>query len=100
MSLNYALTHQLVGWHRHGFYAAVSAVALVVNVVLNVVLIPERGIIAAAWTTVWTEVAVSLGCLGSFAYLWARAPQEPGARIAPPSWARATPEPVEHSLVM
>ncbi|PYR50250.1 MAG: hypothetical protein DMF89_10065 [Acidobacteria bacterium] len=100
MSFNYALTHQLVGWHRHGFYAAISAAALAVNVVLNVLFIPERGIVAAAWTTVWTEVAVSLGCLGSFAYLCARSSPGPRAHITTATWPRATPEPVEHSLVM
>jgi len=68
--------------------------------VLNVLFIPERGIVAAAWTTVWTEVAVSLGCLGSFAYLWARSSSGPRAHITAPTWPRATPEPVEHSLVM
>ena len=100
MSLNYALTHQLVGWHRHGFYAAVAAAALAVNVALNVLLIPESGIVGAAWTTVWTEVVVSLGCLGSFAYLWTRSLSGPRAHVVTPAFPRATSEPVEHSLVM
>ena len=41
MSLNYALTHQLIGWHGHRAYAAMCALALVFNVALNVKLIPS-----------------------------------------------------------
>ena len=35
MSLNYALTHQLIGWSGHRAYAVICAAALVFNVVLN-----------------------------------------------------------------
>src|SRR5205814_28329 len=40
MSLNYALTHQLIGWHGHRAYAVMCAAALVFNVALNIRLIP------------------------------------------------------------
>src|SRR5262249_3557461 len=35
MSLNYALTHQLIGWQRHRAYAAICGIALVFNLALN-----------------------------------------------------------------
>jgi O-antigen/teichoic acid export membrane protein len=69
MSLNYALTHQLVGWHRHGLYAVVCAAALLFNVAMNITSIPTLGVIAAAWTTVWTEAVVTCGCVVSLAYV-------------------------------
>lgn len=66
MTLNYALTHQLVAWRRHGVYAAVCAGALAWNVALNWLLIPSYGANGAAWSTVWTEAFVMLGCLAAF----------------------------------
>ncbi len=63
MALNYALTHQLIGWHGHRAYAVLCAVALLVNVVMNAQLIPSSGIVGAAWTTLWTEGVVTVGCL-------------------------------------
>ena len=71
MSLNYALTHQLIGWNRHRAYAVLCAVALVFNVALNARLIPEWSIVGAAWTTVWTEVLLTAGCAG---LLWGGLP--------------------------
>jgi O-antigen/teichoic acid export membrane protein len=62
MSLNYALTHQLIGWNGHHAYAALAAAALAVNVALNVRLVPDASIVGAAWATVWTEVVVAIGC--------------------------------------
>jgi O-antigen/teichoic acid export membrane protein len=62
MSLNFALTHQLIGWDGQRAYASVCAVALVVNMALNVVLIPALSIEGAAWATVWTELVVTAGC--------------------------------------
>jgi O-antigen/teichoic acid export membrane protein len=67
MTLNYALTHQLVAWHRHGVYAGVCAGALAWNVALNWLLIPSYGAEGAAWSTVWTEAFVMIGCLAAFA---------------------------------
>jgi len=62
MSLNYVLTHQLIGWHGHRVYAGICLAALVLNVGLNTRLIPAQSIMGAAWATVWTEVAITLGC--------------------------------------
>jgi O-antigen/teichoic acid export membrane protein len=62
MSLNYALTHQLIGWHGHRTYAALCGVALAANVTINARLIPAIGITGAAWTAVWTEGVMTVGC--------------------------------------
>jgi O-antigen/teichoic acid export membrane protein len=63
MSLNYGLTHQLIGWHGHRAYAAMCAAALVFNVALNTRLIPANGIVGAAWATFATELVITCGCL-------------------------------------
>ena len=62
LSLNLALTHQLVGWNGQRAYAAVCALALVVNVALNARLIPAWSIGGAAWATLGTEVFLTAGC--------------------------------------
>jgi O-antigen/teichoic acid export membrane protein len=62
MSLNYALTHQLIGWDRQRTYAVICGLALVFNIVLNARLIPALSISGAAWATVWTEVFLTMGC--------------------------------------
>jgi O-antigen/teichoic acid export membrane protein len=62
MSLNYVLTHQLIGWQGHRVYAGICFVALALNVGLNTRLIPAQSIVGAAWATVWTEVAITVGC--------------------------------------
>jgi O-antigen/teichoic acid export membrane protein len=67
MSLNYALTHQLIGWHGHRAYAVMCAAALAFNVALNLKLIPSIGILGAAWATVATELVITLGCVISLA---------------------------------
>ena len=63
MSLNAALTHQLIGWHGHRTYAALCAAALVSNLLLNWSLIPRFGATGSAWSTVWTEVVLCVGCV-------------------------------------
>jgi O-antigen/teichoic acid export membrane protein len=63
LSLNFALTHQLVGWNGQRAYAAVCALALVVNVALNARLIPAWSIEGAAWATLGTELFLTAGCL-------------------------------------
>jgi O-antigen/teichoic acid export membrane protein len=63
MSLNYALTHQLIGWHGHRAYAVMCAAALGFNVALNIALIPSIGIVGAAWATVATELVITFGCV-------------------------------------
>lgn len=62
MSLNFALTHQLIGWDGQRAYAIVCAAALALNIALNVRLIPALSIEGAAWATVATEVLVTAGC--------------------------------------
>jgi O-antigen/teichoic acid export membrane protein len=79
MSLNYALTHQLIGWNGHRAYAMVAAAALGLNLALNARLIPAASIVGAAWATVWTEALVALGCAAA---LW-RGLTRPGLNAAP-----------------
>jgi O-antigen/teichoic acid export membrane protein len=67
LCLNFALTHQLVGWHRQRAYATVCAVALAVNLVLNAWLIPVLSIQGAAWATLGTELSVTTGCIVALA---------------------------------
>src|SRR5207302_9153314 len=62
MAANMALTHQLVGWDGQRAYAALCAVALVVNLALNARLIPALSIDGAAWATLGTEVFLTAGC--------------------------------------
>ncbi len=62
LALNLALTHQLVGWNGQRAYAAICALALVVNVALNAQLIPAWSIDGAAWATLGTEVFLTIGC--------------------------------------
>jgi O-antigen/teichoic acid export membrane protein len=69
MSLNYALTHQLIGWNGHRAYAAICGAAFLFNIALNARLIPSLSIVGAAWSTVWTEVVLTVGCVGA---LWLR----------------------------
>jgi O-antigen/teichoic acid export membrane protein len=65
MTLNMALTHQLVGWDRQHVYAALCAAALVVNVALNARLIPALSIDGAAWATLGTEAFLTIGCVAA-----------------------------------
>lgn len=63
MAFNYALTTQLVAWNRHAAFAVLCGAALAFNIALNRVLIPGRSLDGAAWTTLWTEVVLMLGCV-------------------------------------
>lgn len=69
LSLNYALTHQLIGWNQERAYAIVCALALVANLALNAWLIPAWSIEGAAWATLGTELCVTGGCAVA---LWTR----------------------------
>jgi O-antigen/teichoic acid export membrane protein len=62
MALNYALTQQLIGWHGQRAYAIVCAGALAINLLLNWQLIPALGMNGAAWSTLWTEAFLTIGC--------------------------------------
>ena len=61
--LNYALTHQVIGWDGHRAYLGIVALALVGNVTANIILVPWRGIVGAAIATVFTEIIVTAGCV-------------------------------------
>jgi O-antigen/teichoic acid export membrane protein len=65
LSLNYALTHQLIGWNGERAYAAICAAALVINLALNARLIPAWSIDGAAWATLGTEVFLTAACLAA-----------------------------------
>jgi O-antigen/teichoic acid export membrane protein len=81
MSLNYALTHQLLGWNGQLAYALIAAAALLFNVTLNLRLIPSMSIAGAAWATLATEVLLTIGCILA---LWMRS-----ARPSPESMTAA-----------
>ena len=61
--LNYALTHQVIGWEGHRAYLGIVTLALAGNIVANIMLVPERGIVGAAIATVLTETVVTIGCV-------------------------------------
>jgi O-antigen/teichoic acid export membrane protein len=63
LSMNYALTHQVILWNRQRTYAAVCATALAFNVLVNAWLIPSFAIEGAAWATLGTEAVLTAGCL-------------------------------------
>jgi lipopolysaccharide exporter len=63
MSLNLALTHQLIGWHGERAYAVICAIALAANLALNARLIPAWSIEGAAWATLGTEALLTAGCV-------------------------------------
>jgi O-antigen/teichoic acid export membrane protein len=62
MTLNLALTHQMIGWNAERAYAVLCALALVVNLALNARLIPAWSIDGAAWATFATEAFLTIGC--------------------------------------
>jgi O-antigen/teichoic acid export membrane protein len=61
--LNYALTHQVIGWDGQSAYLLIAAIALAGNIAANVALVPSQGIAGAAIGTVLTEVIVTAGCV-------------------------------------
>jgi O-antigen/teichoic acid export membrane protein len=61
--LNYALTHQVIGWDGQRAYLLIAGVALIGNIAANLVLVPSQGINGAAIATVLTEVIVTAGCV-------------------------------------
>ena len=72
--LNYALTHQVIGWDGQRAYLRVTVGALAVNLVANLALVPTRGGEGAAIATAITEVAVTAGCLMALARRTASTP--------------------------
>lgn len=77
MSLNYALTHQLVGWNGQRAYALIAGAALVFNVALNARLIPLMSIDGAAWSTLLTEALLTIGCIAALRRAAGRVAGEP-----------------------
>jgi O-antigen/teichoic acid export membrane protein len=61
--LNYALTHQVIGWDGQRPYLLIVTVALVANVAANFALVPSQGMAGAAIATLLTEVVVTAGCI-------------------------------------
>jgi len=61
--LNYALTHQVIGWDGQRAYLLIATLALAGNIAANIALVPSQGITGAAIATVLTEVVVTVGCL-------------------------------------
>jgi O-antigen/teichoic acid export membrane protein len=61
--LNYALTHQVIGWDGQRAYLLIATLALVANVLANLALVPAQGIAGAAIATVLTEIVVTMGCV-------------------------------------
>jgi len=68
-SLNYGLTHHVLGWNGQRIYAVMCAAALAVNVGLNAWLIPRMAAAGAAWATLGTEVFLTLACVGALILL-------------------------------
>jgi O-antigen/teichoic acid export membrane protein len=62
LSLNYGLTHQLIGWDGQRAYAAICGAALVVNLLMNALLIPRLASVGAAWSTLGTEIFLTGAC--------------------------------------
>jgi O-antigen/teichoic acid export membrane protein len=60
--VNYALTHQVIAWDGQRAYLAITAIALVANLVSNTMLIPTGGMVGAATATLMTELTVAAGC--------------------------------------
>jgi O-antigen/teichoic acid export membrane protein len=83
LSLNYALTHQLVAWGGQRVYAVICGAALIVNVALNATLLPSGSIEGAAWATVATELFLTLGCVWALATCEAPAPSDIAAAGIP-----------------
>src|SRR2546430_3032842 len=80
MSINMALTHQLVGWDRQRAYAVLCGTALAVNVALNARLVPDLSIDGAAWATLATELFLTAGCVLALRTAHGRLRRRVGAR--------------------
>lgn len=65
--LNYLLTHQLIAWGRQQGFAVYCGLGLIVNLLLNLWLIPTFGIVGAAWSTIFTELFLAAAWLVSLA---------------------------------
>ena len=70
--VNVALTHQLMAWNLQRFYVLLCMSALFCNLGLNWVLIPALSIVGAAWSTLGTEVLLTVGCIAILVWNGAR----------------------------
>jgi O-antigen/teichoic acid export membrane protein len=82
--LNYALTHQVIGWDGQRAYLLIAALALAANVAANVTLVPVHGMIGAAIATLLTEVVVTGGCLWFLGLQASDRTAVPGLRVEQP----------------
>jgi O-antigen/teichoic acid export membrane protein len=62
MYVNYGLTHTLIAIDKPKLYAIFTLVALGVNIVANLALIPTLGIVGAAIATIATEACLLIAC--------------------------------------
>jgi O-antigen/teichoic acid export membrane protein len=76
MFVSYALSFFVIARGRERPFAKILAALLVVNVALNVALVPRLGGVGAAWSTLATEVLLIVGCVAILLR---------GARVTPPS---------------
>jgi O-antigen/teichoic acid export membrane protein len=74
MYLNYGLTHALIAMDKPHVYATFTLLTLVVNVVLNLALLPNMGTVGAAWATVATEAGLLALCASAVLRQVARMP--------------------------
>jgi len=81
--LNYALTHQVIGWDGQRAYLLIATLALIANVAANFALVPVEGMIGAAIATLLTEVVVTGGCLWFLALHVEPSDRTPGRTIVP-----------------
>ena len=57
--VNNAFIGALTAMDRQGTFAKAAGIAVMVNIVLNLILIPQFGFMAAAWNTVATEIVLT-----------------------------------------
>jgi O-antigen/teichoic acid export membrane protein len=81
LTLNLALTHQLVGWDGQRAFAVICALALVVNLGLNRQLIPALSIEGASWATFGTELFLTAACALALAAVRGRTHSVAGAPV-------------------
>ena len=62
MYVNYGLTHILIAIDKPKLYAIFTLIALSVNIVANLALIPTLGIVGAAIATIATEACLLIVC--------------------------------------
>ena len=93
LSLNYGLTHQLIGWGAQRAYTLICAGALVVNIAVNVALVPAFGGLGAAWATVATEVVLTIALVSALAAVRSRASSWPAPSAIPTALDPADPAP-------